>query len=117
MQIEGEPFPVTKAFKVARLQDIPPGSMRTITVLNRDILIINVGGVLYGVEARCPHRNYPLQLGSLKGRALRCGFHYAEFDIASGKVLLQPVDARSPVKGLRTYRTRIRDSDVIVELC
>lgn len=90
--------------------------MRPLTVLNRDILIINLDGVLYGVEARCPHMNYPLELGSLKGRTLRCGFHYAEFDITSGEVISQPMNTRSPVGNLETYRVRIEDSDIVVEL-
>lgn len=105
-----------QAFKVARLRDIPAGSMRPLTVSNRDILIINLDGVLYGVEARCPHMSYPLELGSLKGRTLRCGFHYAEFDITSGEVISQPVNTHSLVRNLETYRVRIEDSNIVVEL-
>lgn len=107
---------MARAFKVARLQDVPPGSMKAVRVSNRDVLIINLDGVLYGVEASCPHMRYPLQLGSLKGRALRCGFHYAEFDVASGEVLSQPIDGESPVRNLRTYRVSVEGPDVIVEL-
>ncbi len=107
---------MAKAFRVARLPDIPPGSMKAVAVSNQEVLIINLDGVLYGVEARCPHMKYPLQLGSLSGKALRCGFHYAEFDVASGKVLSQPIDGGSPVRDLRTYRVGVEDRDVIVEL-
>ncbi|MCP8304876.1 MAG: Rieske (2Fe-2S) protein [archaeon] len=92
---------MTKTFKVARLQDIPPGSMKAIMILNHDILIINLDGILYGVEARCPHKSYPLKLGSLKKRALRCGFRHVEFDIKDGKVLFQPIDARRPARNLK----------------
>lgn len=104
-----------KIFKVAHLHDIPPGSMREITILKYDILIINLDGVLYGVEARCPHKNYPLVLGSLKGRVLRCGFHYAEFDVKSGKVLSQPIDDNL-LRDLRTYKIRMDGSDILVDL-
>jgi vanillate O-demethylase monooxygenase subunit len=90
--------------------------MREIKILGHDILVINLDGVLYGVEARCPHKDYPLNFGNLRGRALRCGFHYAEFDIASGKTLSQPTGVRNPIRSLRTYRIRVEDSDVILEL-
>ena len=90
--------------------------MKAVTILNHEVLIINLDEVLYEVKAKCPHMNYPLQLGSLKGRAMRCGFHYAEFNIASGKVPSQPTDAGTPIRGLRTYPVRVRNSNVIVEL-
>jgi nitrite reductase/ring-hydroxylating ferredoxin subunit len=65
-----------KVIRVAKFKDFPPGSMKTYRVLGRDILIVNVGGILYGLEAECPHRSYPLDLGGVEGRVLKCGFHY-----------------------------------------
>ncbi len=32
------------------------------------------------VEGYCPHRNYPLEKGTLSGDAIRCGYHGFEFD-------------------------------------
>jgi len=90
--------------------------MKEIDILNYNILLINLDGSFYAVEGRCPHKNYPLQLGSLKGRVLRCGFHSAEFDVTSGRVLSQPVDAQSPIRDLRTYRIKVKKSEVFVEL-
>ena len=107
---------MTKAIKVAHLRDIPPGSMKTFNILNHEILIMNFDGILYALEARCPHKNYPLKLGSLMGRVLKCGFHYAEFDVPSGKILSQPIGNSRPIKNLKKYNIKVENSEVFVEI-
>jgi len=100
-----------KYVKVGEKQQIPKDGMQVFTVEGREILVVNVEGKFYAVSNRCPHLNYPLYLGSLDGKIITCGFHYAKIDITTGKVL-------SPLaqKPLKTYKVKTEDSAVLVEL-
>ena len=85
--------------------------MQVFKVEGREILLVNVEGKFYAVSNRCPHKNYPLYLGSLKGKIITCGFHYAKFDIPTGKALSPPANG-----SLKTFKIKVQDSAVLVEL-
>jgi nitrite reductase/ring-hydroxylating ferredoxin subunit len=87
--------------------------------------LYRVSGHLYALANRCPHRGAPLCSGmvatplgseddavSLGPRAsiVRCPWHKWEFDIASGRSL---VDERLRV---RRYAVRLEDEHVVVTL-
>ena len=100
-----------KYVRIAETQEIPKNKMKVFKVEDQEILVVNVEGKFYAVSNRCPHMNYPLYLRSLKGKIITCGFHYAKFDITTGKALSPP--AHEPLK---TFKTKIQDSAVLVEL-
>ena len=50
-------------------------------------------------------------LGSIDGRILTCGFHYAKFDITDGRPLSPPAD-----KPLRKFRVILREDEIFVDL-
>ena len=97
--------------KVAYTSEIPKNQMKVFKADGQEILIANVEGKLYAVSNRCPHMNYPLYLGNLNGEIITCGFHYAKFDITTGKALGPPAQ-----KPLKTFKIKIQDSAVLVEL-
>lgn len=100
-----------KYLKVTYTSEIPQNHMKVFKAEGREILIANVEGKFYAVSNRCPHMNYPLYLGSLNGRIITCGFHYAKFDITTGRALSPP--AHDPLK---TFKIKIQNSAVLVEL-
>lgn len=61
--------------------------MKLVKVDDLEILLIRVEDEIYAFDNRCPHMGFSLFLGSLNGKILRCGFHYAEFDVTTGKPL------------------------------
>ncbi len=87
--------------------------MKTLSLGRLKILLVNCNGRFYALEALCPHMSYPLDLGSLSDHTLRCGFHYAEFDVVDGEVLKQPVDSR-PIRGLKSYPVRVDEDSIMV---
>jgi nitrite reductase/ring-hydroxylating ferredoxin subunit len=97
--------------KIGEKQQIPENTMQVFNIEGHEILVVNTEGKLYAVQNRCPHLNYPLYLGSLKGKILTCGFHYAKFDVSTGKVLSFP--AKEPLK---TFKIKTEGSAVLVEL-
>ena len=70
-----------------RVDDIPLGEGRAITLDGRRIAIFRAGGGWYALDAVCPHRGGPLADGIVCDRAVICPLHDRRFDLASGAAL------------------------------
>jgi nitrite reductase/ring-hydroxylating ferredoxin subunit len=102
-------------FVVAKVGGIKLNSMKEFEVVGCRILLVNALGKLYAIEASCPHRGYALKFGSLSGKVLRCGFHYAEFNVEDGRVLREPVDGKG-TRGLKSYPVKVEGENILVLL-
>jgi nitrite reductase/ring-hydroxylating ferredoxin subunit len=100
-----------KYVKIAETRDIPKNSMQAFIVRELEILVVNVEGEFYAFENRCPHMGYPLFFGSLEGEVLTCGFHYARFNVKTGKSIGDVTH-----EPLRRFKIRIDDASVLVWL-
>jgi 3-phenylpropionate/trans-cinnamate dioxygenase ferredoxin subunit len=96
-----------------------------VTVEGRQVGVISVGEAFYAVSDRCPHMGASMCSGSLSGTflpsephelrygldqgVLRCPWHGWEFDLESGRSILEPRRY-----GLRTYRVTADDGQVVV---
>jgi 3-phenylpropionate/trans-cinnamate dioxygenase ferredoxin subunit len=114
-------------FKEHELQE---GELRGVFVGDLEIVVVKTGGTFYALQNRCGHMSTFLSEGSIKGVALQCAFHGAEFDIKTGKVLqtpqIQPEYAANfgprsgqkislvPTKPIQTFAVRVRDQMVEV---
>ena len=101
------------------------GSVRMLEIGTHRIGLYRVSGRLYALANRCPHRGAPLCSGMVvapletaegdvalgtSGSVVRCPWHKWEFDIASGRSL---VDERLRV---RRYAVRVEEEQVVVTL-
>lgn len=102
---------VNRYFRVTETRDVPNNTMRVFKIGVREMLIVNVEDKFYAFENRCPHMGYPLYFGSLEGKVLTCGFHYAKFDVRTGKSL--GLVTHSPLK---TFKVKIQNSSIMVEM-
>ena len=91
---------------VARAAELPPGARKLVRAGNRDIVVFNVGGELFALSDRCPHKGASLSQGKLTGAVassepgryaisrlgeiLRCPWHGWEFDIRTGQSYCDP---------------------------
>jgi len=100
-----------KFVKIGETQEILKNKMQVFKVEGHEILVVNAEGDFYAFENRCPHMGYPLYLGSIEEKVLTCGFHYAKFDVSTGKSLGSVTH-----KPLRTFKVKIQDAAVLVEL-
>jgi nitrite reductase/ring-hydroxylating ferredoxin subunit len=82
--------------EVAKLSEIPEGSMKRVTANGERILLANVGGRICATSDRCGHQNASLSKGSLQGRVVTCPLHGATFDITTGQNLSGPQLMMSP---------------------
>lgn len=100
-----------KYVKIAETKDIPRNTMRVFKLERIEILVVNAEGEFYAFENRCPHMGYPLFYGSLDGEVLTCGFHYAKFNIKTGKSL-----GAVTHEPLKVFRIKIRNASILIEL-
>lgn len=103
---------------VARVDELPPGSRKVVTVGGREVGVFNVGGEFFAVLNRCPHQAGPLCQGTLvgeltsskpgeyefsrEGEILKCPWHQWEFDLRTGQSWFDPNRVR-----VRQYRASV----------
>jgi len=126
--------------EVAKVTEIPPGSMKRVRAFDQDILLSNVDGKIYATSNRCGHSNASLARGTLQGKVVTCPLHAAKFDVTTGKNLTGPQLGMPPelaqklpqemlammknatdiigeiqVESLKTYKVGIRGISVFLE--
>jgi len=75
---------------VARLADVPPGTLLRVTRGDIDVLIAHTEAGLVATTDRCPHMSAPLSLGKLDGCVVTCPLHRGSFDLQTGEVVTFP---------------------------
>jgi 3-phenylpropionate/trans-cinnamate dioxygenase ferredoxin subunit len=114
--------------RVARLSDIPPGTVKGVKARGKEILVANVDGEAYAIGDRCTHLRGHLSNGKLEGTVVECALHGAKFDVADGgvcgwvthptwyKVLLEAVYPGFLKGNVPSYPTRVEGDDIYVEV-
>jgi nitrite reductase (NADH) small subunit len=108
------------------LRDAPAeGDVLMLEIGRHRVGLFRVAGAFHALADRCPHRGAPLCAGRIAtpieardgglalgapGSVLRCPWHKWEFEIATGRCL---VDERVHV---RAYDVRLEDDEVVVAL-
>jgi nitrite reductase/ring-hydroxylating ferredoxin subunit len=94
---------------VARLADVPPGSVRAVRAGDRWYALANVGGRLHAVDNNCPHNGGPLSKGLVTTDGeLECPWHGWRWDVSSGRNCWPGTDWRVPRIPLRLVGDEIQ---------
>jgi 3-phenylpropionate/trans-cinnamate dioxygenase ferredoxin subunit len=96
---------------VARLDDIPPGTMLMVQVDDTNILLVNLDGTVRAMQGVCSHEYFELDRGFLTGDTLTCALHLSRFDLETGEALDPPAELP-----LRTYPVLVEDGQISLEL-
>ena len=81
---------------MARLADVPPGTIRAVQAGERWYALANVDGVLHSLDNNCPHNGGPLARGSLEGVEVTCPRHGWRWDVTSGRNCWPGTSWRAP---------------------
>jgi 3-phenylpropionate/trans-cinnamate dioxygenase ferredoxin component len=95
---------------VARLSDLPPGTMQMVQVDGTNILLVNEDGV-HALQGTCSHEYFELDKGFLTQGSITCALHLSRFDLATGEALDPPADLP-----LVRYDIVVEGDDIILEL-
>lgn len=106
--------------KLCKASDVPKGSMKGFTAKGRQILVANVDGNFYAVDAICPHMNGYLPSGRLEKTVVICPVHKAQYDVTTGKVVKDvPALMRLALGGtkdLQTFNVKLEADDILVDV-
>jgi nitrite reductase/ring-hydroxylating ferredoxin subunit len=95
-----------------KITDIPVGKMIKVSVDSKEIMVANVGGDYCALDDSCTHSGASLSEGKLDGCKVICGWHAAEFDCKTGKLVKFP----AKIRDLSTYKVVIESDNVFLEM-
>src|SRR6478672_7758202 len=76
--------PVREWHKVADLDELPEGRVKTALAGHRAIALTHFEGRYGAIDNRCPHQGGPLGEGSIEKGLLRCPWHGYDYDPHDG---------------------------------
>ncbi len=95
-----------------KTSEIPPGKMIKVSIDGRDILVANIDGEYHATDDSCTHSGSSLSEGKLDGCTITCGWHGAEFDCKTGKLIKFP----ATIRDLTSYNVVVESENVFVEV-
>ena len=94
--------------RVARTDDVPPGTGTVVEANGRKLALFNVDGTFYALDNTCLHRGGPVGEGDLDGTIVTCPWHGFQYDVTTGRNVFDPE------VGLQSFEVRVADGDVLV---
>jgi 3-phenylpropionate/trans-cinnamate dioxygenase ferredoxin subunit len=111
--------------QIAPIDALEFGAMKAYKVEDEHVLLIRTEQGFFATQSKCPHLFMPLEKGKLIDNCrIQCKFHRAEFDVQTGDVCqwanfppgIQALNFVRGEKGLKTYRTKIEEGMVYVDV-
>jgi nitrite reductase (NADH) small subunit len=96
--------------RATRVDEISEGTIREFQIDGKTVAIANVAGRLYAIDNVCLHRGGPLGQGELAGSTVTCPWHGWQYDVTTGKLIVNPAVA------LQCYPIEIRGQEVFVDV-
>jgi nitrite reductase (NADH) small subunit len=95
---------------VARVEDVPSGTLTTVRAGDEEIALAHCDGGFYAVQQHCLHLQGPLGEGRLEGCVLTCPWHGWQYDVRTGQ------NEFDLAIQLRTYDVQVEDGEVRIRL-
>ena len=81
---------MTEWVHVAKVEDFPRGTVRTVEIEGTAIAVFNLQDHYYAIEDVCSHEAETLSDGEVEGEEIVCPRHGAHFSILTGAALSPP---------------------------
>ena len=91
---------------VARVEELPPGTVRTFEIGEDAVAVANVDGEFFATQNACMHLKGPLGDGRLHGTRLSCPWHGWTYDVRTGRNVFDLAIE------LQTYEVRVEAGEV-----
>ncbi len=105
------PGPGVRHVPVARVEEVPAGTMLMVQVDGTNILLVNQDGAIRAMQGVCSHEYFELDKGFVTGDSITCALHLSRFDLATGEALDPPAELP-----LRIYPATVVDGRIVLEL-
>jgi 3-phenylpropionate/trans-cinnamate dioxygenase ferredoxin subunit len=97
---------------VGKTADISPGKMIKVSIDGKDVMVANIDGNYCAIDDSCTHSGASLSEGKLDDGKVICGWHKAEFDCKTGKLVKFP----AKIRDVASYNVSIESDNVFVEM-
>jgi 3-phenylpropionate/trans-cinnamate dioxygenase ferredoxin subunit len=94
-----------------KASELGEGSMSSVDIGGRHILIARIGGEVSAVSGTCTHEETDLGLGFMIEERVVCPLHLSQFDLRTGEVMNPP--ATEP---LQRFNVKIQEETIFVEV-
>ena len=71
---------------VCDTSEVGTGKSKEFEISGKKILVSNMDGKFYAIDALCSHMGGELGKGKIEGKDVICPKHHAKFDVTTGKV-------------------------------
>jgi len=107
--------------KVCKTTDVAMAAMKGFIVKEKQILVANIDGQFFAVEALCPHMNGYLPSGKIENGVVICPVHRARYDVKTGKLvknvdMLVKMATGHSAKDLKVYTVKVEGGDVFIDI-
>jgi nitrite reductase (NADH) small subunit len=116
-------MPEEKWIEVARVEDVPLGTVRGACANGRMLALANVEGVIHALDGICPHMKGPLWQGVIWRGQVECPWHHYRYDPATGRntypANVYPNDMpelREDIQPVCAFAVRVQDGRIFVNL-
>lgn len=97
--------------EVCKVSELPVGQVRSVPSGHGRILVANVSGKFYAMNAVCNHEGGPLDEGPLFENEITCPWHGSVWDVTSGKL----VWFMEPLQDEPVYKVVVDKDTIFVE--
>lgn len=97
--------------KVGPVDELPAGSMKSVSIGNRRVVVYHADDGFYAVADECSHDYAAISTGHVKDGQIVCPRHGARFDIRTGEVKAPPA-----IVGIDTFETKVEQGNVFIGL-
>jgi nitrite reductase/ring-hydroxylating ferredoxin subunit len=96
--------------RVASVDEIPSGTMKSYDMEGSPVLIANIDGHFYAIGGRCTHAGGDLSKGQLIGNIVKCPRHGSQFDVTNGKRIGGPAKEDIP-----SFETKVEGKSLSIK--
>ena len=104
--------------EVAKVNEVPVGKMKGVTVEGKEILVVNFEGKYYAIGKICNHQRGDLSKGKLEGKTVTCPKHGSQFDVTTGVSVRGPRVAfiRGKTGNVPYYEVKVEGDSIKVNV-
>ena len=91
-------------FRVANRSEVSSTEARSFLAGDREIILCDVDGEIYALDAICTHEDLSLEGGEIDDGRIECPWHGAVYEVCTGKVKALPA-----TRPLEVFQVRVED--------
>ena len=92
-------------------KNLAEGAIIGIKLGDKDLLVVNLGGILYAIGNTCTHAGCRLSMGKRDADHVKCKCHGSVFDIKTGEVVHGPAKTPEPV-----FKVKTENGEVMIDI-